>query len=436
MRRNNRGYRNKQASNTAYLDQKFIKYLSITIIALFAILLCVVIFFNINKFINHQQFLNSIDENLSTTSLDYDYSNENETDTTSFSEKNNNEDITFTLTSIGDVMCHNTQYFDAYQQASDTYDFSYVFEDIANYIKTSDIAVGSLETSFAGKDRGYSNYPTFNSPDELAYNLKELGIDVLSTAGNHCLDMGFSGLSRTIDVLDDADISHIGTYKTQEDRDTILFKFVKGVKIAFINYTYGTNGIPVPSDKSFCVNLIDKDLIKSDIEMAKSQNADIIVACMHWGTEYRTTANSEQEELADFLFENGVNIILGNHPHVLEPMEKKTITLDDGSTRDGFVIYAFGNFICDQNAENTRNSIILNLKITKHVDGSVSIDNADYIPIYMYKGASGLRRMKLLDIENTIYDYETGIDSSIGQSMYQNLKSQLDKITNIVGPEF
>ena len=305
------------------------------------------------------------------------------------------------------------------------------------FLKISIITIGSLETSFAGKERGYSNYPTFNSPDALAYSLKKLGIDVLSTAGNHCLDMGFSGLCRTIDVLNDADISHLGTYQTQEDRDKILFRYVNGIKIAFVNYTYGTNGIPVPLGKDFCVNLINKDLMKQDIESAKSQEADMIVACMHWGTEYRTTANAEQEDLADFLFQNGVDIILGNHPHVLEPMEKRTITLEDGTTKDGFVIYALGNFICDQNAENTRNSIILNLKITKHVNGKISIDSANYIPIYMYKKpTSELRKMKLLDIEQTIYEYESGMDSSIGQKTYENLKIQLDKIKKIVGPEF
>ena len=334
-------------------------------------------------------------------------------------------------------MCHNTQYWDAYDKDTGEYDFSYVFDNISFYTKTTDITVGSLETSFAGEERGYSNYPTFNSPDNLAYSLKKIGVDVLSTAGNHCLDMGFSGLSRTIDVLDDADISHLGTYKTQEDRDAILFKYVKGIKIAFINYTYGTNGISVPSDKSFCVNLIDKDLIKKDIESAKSQKADLIVACMHWGTEYRTTANSEQEELADFLFQNGVDVILGNHPHVLEQMEKRTVTLENGSTKDGFVIYALGNFICDQNAENTRNSIILNLTITKHIDGKISIDKADYIPIYMYKNSSlSIKKMKLLDIEKSISEYDSGTNTSIGQTNYNYLKQQLEKIKNIVGAPF
>lgn len=433
MRRNQRGYRKLKAFRQEKLDRKFIKYLSISVVSLLILLLAVVIFFQITRSLSYKQFLKEVNESLEQaskeTSASFEQSNpkkeEEETDTT------------FTMTAIGDIMCHNTQYLDAYQKETDTYDFSYVFENINRYIKTSDISIGSLETSFAGKEKGYSNYPTFNSPDELAYDLKKLGLDVLSTAGNHCLDMGFDGLSRTIDVLDDADILHLGTYQTQEERDKVVFKYVKGIKIAFINYTYGTNGIPVPSDKKYCVNLIDKDLIKSDIENAKAEEADIIVACMHWGTEYKTTANKEQEELTDFLFKNGVDIILGNHPHVLEPMEKRTVTLEDGTQKDGFVIFALGNFICDQNTENTRNSIILNLKITKHIDGKITIDHANYIPIYMDKKSTNeLRKMKLLDIEQIIYNYEAGIDSSIGQKKYEDLKIQLEKIKKIVGPEF
>ena len=279
------------------------------------------------------------------------------------------------------------------------------------------------------KKFGYSNYPQFNSPEELAYGLADMGIDVLSTAGNHCLDKGFSGLSNTLNVLDSAKISHTGTARTEEERDTILFKDVNGIKVAFISYTYGTNGIPIPDGKEFCVNLIDRDLIKKDIESAKSQNADVIIACMHWGIEYQTTQNAEQEELANFLFQNGVDIILGNHPHVLQPMEKKTITLEDGTVKDCFVIYAFGNFICDQNAENTRSSIILNMDITKNTDGKISIDNIDYVPTYMYKNPNlSIRKMKVLDIEKTISNYENGTDTSIGQSTYNLLQNELKKI--------
>ena len=345
------------------------------------------------------------------------------------------EPINFTMTAIGDTLCHNTQYWDAYNSSTKQYDFSYVYDDIKDYTSSTDITIGSLETTFAGEDRGYSNYPVFNSPDSLATGLKDIGVDVISLAGNHALDYGYSGICRTIDVLDNVGISHLGTYKSAEDQDKILIKDVKGVKIAFINYTYGTNGIPVPSDKPYCLNLIDKDLISKQIKQAKEQNVDMIVACMHWGTEYKTSANDEQKELADFLFKSGFDIILGNHPHVLEPMEKKTITLDDGSTKDVFVVYALGNFTADQRAEITRDSAILNLDITKDSDGKILINKVSYVPIYMYKNsATKVHKFKILDIEKSIANYDSG-DTSIGSSVYSNLKVQLQKIRDILGDE-
>lgn len=425
MRNNSRNRRRNKANSRTNINHTKTRNILIIIICILLIIFTGIIAFNYLK-----------NKNLVETSKqEIETEKQEELDSSNNVQENQKEetDTTFTLTAIGDVMCHNTQYMDAYDSNTGTYDFSYVFDNISSYTKTADICIGNLETSFAGEDRGYSNYPTFNSPDSLADSLKHIGVDVLSTAGNHALDMGFSGLSRTIDVLDKADISHLGTYKTQEDQDKVLIKYVKGVKIAFINYTYGTNGISVPSDKKFCINLIDKDLIKKHIETAKNQNADIIVACMHWGTEYQTKQNSEQKELADFLFQNGVNVIIGNHPHVIQPMEKRTVTLEDGSTRDGFVAYALGNFICDQNAVNTRDSIILNLKITKHTDGSITIDNYDYVPIYMYKDSSvSKHKMKILDINKTIYNYEHNLDDSITEKIYNLMKTELDRITKIL----
>ena len=428
MRNNNRVRGRRATRKVDKSTNKLTKRLIIIILFLLIIFAGVTAF---NYFKNNNKY-----KNLETSSKEEIAQEEQENKNAETENKEDTKqetDTTFTLTAIGDVMCHNTQYMDAYDSNTGTYDFSYVFDNISSYTKTADICIGNLETSFAGEDRGYSNYPTFNSPDSLADSLKHIGVDVLSTAGNHALDMGFSGLSRTIDVLDKADISHLGTYKTQENQDKVLIKYVKGIKIAFINYTYGTNGISVPSDKKFCINLIDKDLIKKHIETAKNQNADIIVACMHWGTEYQTKQNSEQEELADFLFQNGVNVIIGNHPHVIQPMEKRTVTLEDGSTRDGFVAYALGNFICDQNAVNTRDSIILNLKITKHTDGSITIDNYDYVPIYMYKDTSvSKHKMKILDINKTIYNYEHNLDDSITEKIYNLMKTELDRIKKIL----
>ena len=424
MRRNQRNSRKRK--NAIQDDTKKITSILLKVVLILLAVFLVVMIFNI---VNNWVKYHSITEQYLEAASNVEENTDGLDDTT----QNADEDTTFHLTAIGDIMCHNTQYMDAYNTDTGEYDFSYVFKDIEYYIKNSNITVANLETTFSGEDVGYSNYPRFNTPDALAYNLKKLGVDVVSTAGNHSLDYGFDGLSRTIDVLDKADISHVGTYQTQEERDTIVFKYVKGIKIAFLDYAYGTNGITIPSDKPYCINLIDKELIKKDIETAKSQEADIIVASVHWGTEYSTVPNDTQNELADFLFQNGVNIILGTHPHVLQKMEKRTVTLEDGSTQDGFIIYSLGNFISDQNADNTRTSIILDLQITKHTDDSVTIDNVNYIPIYMYKDSSAsTKKMKLLDINKTISLYEDGSDTSIGENMYTFLKRELTKISEIL----
>lgn len=228
MARNSRTGRNRQISTLQKILQTDTKKVICILLIFFLILL---IAFTSTKLFNKSN---------SSQAMYYD------TQKVISLESTTNKDITndaknFSLCAIGDVMCHNTQYLDAYNNSTGEYDFSYVFDDIKNYTQSPDITVASLETSFAGEEIGYSNYPTFNSPDNLAYCLRNIGIDVISTAGNHCLDMGFSGLSRTIDVLDTYGISHMGTYKTKEASQEILYKNVNDVKIAFVNYTYGTN---------------------------------------------------------------------------------------------------------------------------------------------------------------------------------------------------
>lgn len=427
MRRNSRSRNNKKKIKNNINYKKTNKVLISTISILFIALVLVAIFYYFKNKTEYQNLVSSYKQEIE------EQEKANQENNTNNNSEETATDTTFTLTAIGDIMCHNTQYIDAYDDGTGEYDFSYVFEDISLYTKTADICIGNLETTFAGEDVGYSSYPTFNTPDSLAYELKDIGVDVLSTAGNHALDKGFNGLSRTIDVLNKADISHLGTYKSEEEQDKTLIRYVKGIKIAFVNFTYGTNGIPIPSDKPYCVNLIDENLMKEQIDMAKQEDPDIIIACMHWGTEYKTTPNSTQEQLADFLFKNGIDIILGTHPHVLEPMEKRTVTLDDGTTKDGFVIYSLGNFIADQNAEYTRDSIILNIDITKHADGKVTIDNYEYIPIYMYKDTSKKKqKMKLLDINKNIYNYENYLDDTFSQSLYNTLKNELGKIQKIL----
>lgn len=341
-------------------------------------------------------------------------------------------DVTINVVALGDIMCHSTNFKAAYKNGG--YDFSGYFTDIKDYVSSADLAISNLETTFSGEKRGYSGYPTFNSPVALGQGILDIGVDVVSTANNHSLDKGYSGLTSTLDELDRIGLAHTGTYRSIEEQNTILTKEVNGIKFAFLSFTYGTNGIPVPKGKEYCINLIDRELIKSQINLAKQQTPDIICVNMHWGLEYKLKQNSEQEDLANFLFENGVDIILGSHPHVLQPMEKRTITLEDGSTKDGFVIYSLGNFMSGQTIKNTKNSIVLNLQITKHgTDNKITIDNVNYTPIYMLdRGSGSSNRYQILDIKKRIENYENGTDKSIGQATYNILKAELTNINSVL----
>ena len=345
------------------------------------------------------------------------------------------KDTTISMAVVGDIMCHGPNYKDAFNASTKTYDFSTFFPQIKSYISNADIAVGNLETTFAGGNKAYSGYPTFNSPPQLAKDVQDLGIDVLTTSNNHSMDSGYNGLINTINTLDNLGISHTGTFKSEEDKNKILIKDVNGVKIAFLSYTYGTNGISIPKGKEYCINLIDKDLIKKQLESAKAQNPDVICVSMHWGIEYKLQPNTEQKDLADYLFENGADIILGSHPHVLEPMEKRTVTLSDGTKKDGFVIYSLGNFISAQKDKYTKDSIILNLKITKHSQGNINIDSYDYTPIYMQdNGANATNRYELVDLEKKIKDYENG-DKSITATAYKTYIAELKNVKTALGED-
>ena len=344
------------------------------------------------------------------------------------------EDKTINLVAIGDIMCHNTNYQTAYNSSTKTYDFGPAFVNIAKYVEKGDIAIGNLETTLSGKEVGYSGYPTFNSPEELGVAIKNIGVDVVSTANNHCMDKGSKGIVNTLDNLDKIGISHMGTNRTKEEQDTILVKDVKGMKIAFLSFTYGTNGINIPSGKEYLVNLIDKDFILQQIELAKKENPDLICASMHWGIEYAQKQNKEQEQLADLLFKNGVDVILGNHAHVIEPMEKRKVTLDDGTEKDCFVVYAMGNFISAQTKEHTRSTVILDMNITKKGEtGKISIDSVDYIPVYCHDRGKGVQnRYVLLDVRTEMQDYEDG-KKNISQSLYNTLKLELQNTEKVLG---
>ena len=290
------------------------------------------------------------------------------------------ETVTASLAVTGDIMVHSYQYEEAYDRSTGKYDFMHNFTDVKKYFDAADYAIGNFETVLAGEDVGISDYPCFNTPDSFLDSLEYSGIDFVTTANNHCMDKGTDGLLRTIDKLDEYGFDHTGTYKDEESRNEVFVKDINGITFAFLSYTYGTNGIPVK--KPWNVNILDEELIKSDIEKAKELNPDFIVVLPHMGVEYEIYPREEFKEWADFMFNCGADIILASHPHVLQPMEVREITKDDGSTRNGFIIYSLGNFISSQTTPPRNAGIIVNLDFEKKGIEKAELTKVSFIPVW------------------------------------------------------
>ena len=399
------------------------------IVTIFFILLIFYISYSIYFRVFHDNLNVNIKNKLLSTLKGEEQSNSESDASQANNEKIDEEIINKTsLVFTGDIMCHNTQFKDAFSNG--VYDFTYVFDDIKDYISKPDVAIGNLETTFVGAEKGYSGYPQFNSPTELAKNLKDVGFDILTTANNHSLDTGYNGIEKTLNTLDELSIAHTGTSRSPEEQNTILYYDSNNLKIAFIASTYGTNGIPVPSGKPYCINLNTKEFLLSQIQKAKEGNPDVIIACMHWGEEYNTKYTSSQTELADYLFENGVDIIIGNHPHVLEPMETRDITTKDGKSKKVFLVYSLGNFMSGQTQKNTQTSILLNLEISKsNKKEFIDIDNISYIPIFTYSNPK-FKNYKLLDINKAIDAYKSG-NKYVTADAYNTFNSEILRLNEM-----
>lgn len=285
------------------------------------------------------------------------------------------------ISCVGDLMAHMAQIKEA--QNNNGYNFNYMFKAITPYTSFADLTLGNFETVTAGSEKGFTGYPTFNAPADFLYAIINAGFDVLTTANNHCLDRGFLGIERTIEEMDKKNVFHTGTFSNIENSLKTLIIPVKDIKIAVLAYTYGTNGINTPSGKEWSVNYINSVKMKKDTEVAKESGADIIIACVHWGDEYQRVPNKRQKEVAEELFDYGVDIIFGSHPHVIQPMEMRTIT-KNGKSKDVFIIWSMGNFISNQRKRYTDSGVIINIRLVRNnQDGETMIDKVDYVPTYV-----------------------------------------------------
>jgi len=271
---------------------------------------------------------------------------------------------TVTFLAVGDVMMHDGQIWAGYNEATDTFDYTEFFHVVRDEISAADIAMANLETTLAGKEQKYTGYPMFNSPDEIADALKDAGFDIVVTSNNHTLDRGAKGALRTLEVLKERGLATLGTYASEEERSQILIREVNGISFAFLAYTYGTNGIPIPKDMPYLVNLIDEEATLSDIERAKSQ-ADVVVVYLHYGDEYQRTPSKYQRKLAHLLLKKGASFIVASHPHVIQPSEWMEVQEPDGEIVKKYIAYSMGNFISAQRFPYTEEGLMVKFTLEK-----------------------------------------------------------------------
>lgn len=272
----------------------------------------------------------------------------------------------------GDAMQHKAQ-LDAAYQGDGTYSYTECFAPVKKLISDADFAVVNLETPLGGKP--YRGYPCFSAPDSYAEALIESGFDLILTANNHTLDARDRGLKRTVNALDSLAIPHIGTYLNSSSRESEIPMIIDimGFKVGFLNYTYGTNGISIQGDA--VVDYIDRELIASDISSTRKAGAEIICVAVHWGDEYKLLPNESQKSLANWLCEQGVDIIFGGHPHVIQPME----LIDNPATgKKTAIFYSLGNFISNMKTRDTRGGAISRVTLRRDSIGNAYVDDLNY----------------------------------------------------------
>ena len=315
---------------------------------------------------------------------------------------------------------------DAYNEETKTYNFTPMFGNIKGFIQRSDITLGTMETNFVNGN--YSGYGKRNSPKEFAQAVKESGINLVSISHNHSLDYGKEGIEGTKELLTKTGFDVVGDSINEEGR--IKIKTVKNVKIAFLAYTYGVEDQDNKSSEDLgYINIFNKEQVKKDLEQAKEQS-DFIFVIMHWGEENSNTVNDEQKEMANYLIENGANVILGNHAATVQPMEIK-------KNKDGenvFVAYSLGNYISSIDNEKSKVELVLNIELRKKGDtGEVVLSKVDYTPIYVLdNGENAENRYQLIDMKGTAKQYASGDTDIISKEQYDKLLDGLDLLERLI----
>lgn len=351
-----------------------------------------------------------------------------------------------TISAIGDIMAHDDQLKAQFDKDTNTYSFDNNFKYVKPYISKSDLSIGNLETTLAGPKAKYSSFPKFNSPDELADAIKNSGVDIVSTINNHTYDRGSDGVYRTLDVLNSKDIEHVGTQKNDKD-ENFLIKDIDGVKLGITAYSYGQvygsntslNGLNIDYNDLNNLNIFNSSYvdiafneIKDTLDVMNNKESDLQVVILHWGDEYTRQPNEFQKELAKKLCDYGVDIIIGSHPHMVQPIE---MIKSDENDNETLVIYSLGNFLSNQrneilNKKYTEDGVIVNIGINKNLNtGETKISNVEYIPTWVnkYNNKNGKLTYEIIPLIN-----EKQL-SKIDNLPLDKAKKSYDNTTSIIG---
>lgn len=346
-----------------------------------------------------------------------------------------------TIACVGDILMWREQVASAKIPGIDRYSFSTMFAPVAPILKSADLTIGNLETTFSGREQPYQigsariGYPRFNCPDELAADLKQAGFDVLTTVNNHCLDGGTAGLLRTLDVLDRHEIDHTGTYRSQEEASILLIMERNGIKIGILAYTYGTNKQKIPSDSPWLVNLLQQQAIENDMARMRP-HVDLLIVCLHFGVEFRHAPTIRQRQLVQSLIRQGADVILGAHPHVLQPVVTPVVTTASGTKKRTVVAYSLGNFTSERMLafDQSLCGAILRLTVEKDEQNQqTAITHVSVVPTYSQKFFSeGRVRFRVKPMRG----YLRNPDRHLPLRLRRKLQVLWKRVVRIVGRRF
>ncbi len=329
------------------------------------------------------------------------------------------------LVMVGDNLLHMSLVRNA-EQAEGTMNFDSLYEELLPYFHNADLSVIVQETVLGGKELGYSGYPLFNSPQEVGNSIVKAGFDIVLHSTNHTLDKGAKGVENTLEFWKNyPDVTVLGINESFEKQNTVTYLEKNGIKFALFNYTDSTNGIPRPSGKEYLVNTVDEEKIKNDLAIAE-ENAEFTIVFMHWGTEYSLSENQSQQNLATMMCEYGADLIMGSHPHVLEPV--KWIESENGNK--ALVYYSLGNYVSRQKKVNNLLGGLATVKICRENTDNVYIKESSLMPIVTHYNVNS-RGFRVYPLK----DYTDELASSHGVNLYDG-KLTVERFRNTVDKVF